>query len=331
MFPGFTSEGHRPSFVHPASNRMKKQKTVLLIDGDVFVYQIGLAAEKPINWGDDLWTLHADFAECRETLAAKVAALVETLEADEVRFALSCPTESGFRRDVCATYKSNRKDVRKPIVHGPLRDLLLSDYDTILREKLEADDVLGILATQPTSERRIIVSVDKDFRGVPCSLYRTSDAAPTVETISAQEAQRFHALQCLTGDRTDGYVGIPGCGPATAAKMLEGVATADLWPTIAGAYEKAGLSTDLALTNARLARILQWGDYNTKTGAIKLWTPPSNSPKTSPATNSSQTKSSEPTTSSPRPTAFTNGRRTCTPPAVSATTEGTGESTASIA
>jgi DNA polymerase-1 len=252
----------------------KKKKTVLLIDGDVFVYQIGLAAEKETDWGDGLWTLHADFDECREHLRTKIDNLVKTLEADEVRFALSCSTETGFRRELCPTYKSNRVGKRKPIVHKPLRELLLSDYDTILRDRLEADDVLGLLSTQPVrGERRIIVSVDKDYSGVPGLFYRTNTDHPRVDEVTSDSARRFHALQTLMGDRTDGYVGIPGCGPKSAEKILADVPTADLWPTIVKAYADAGLGEELALTNARLAHILQWGDYDTKTGVVKLWTP----------------------------------------------------------
>lgn len=315
--PGFTSDGQRLSFAHPASKVMtKKTKTVLLIDGDVLVYQIGLAAEREIDWGDDVWTLHANFAECRDALTRKVASFIEALQADSAIFALSCPTPEGFRRAVCPTYKSNRNNVRKPIVHQALRQLLIDDYDTIIRDRLEADDVLGVLATMPVpGERRIIVSVDKDFSGVPCLFFRTNTDESSVVEITPDSARRFHAIQTLTGDRVDGYVGIPGCGPKTAEKIIAGVATDDLWPVIVKAYADAGLGEELALTNARLARILQHGDYNTKTGAIKLWTPPSlPSRKTSPATSSSVATPSAATTSSPNATESSSGQTPSVPP-----------------
>lgn len=268
------------------------KKTVLLIDGDVLVYQIGLAAERPIDWGDGLWTLHADFNECRETLISRVETLIETLGAEEVRFALSCPTESGYRRELCPTYKLNRKETRKPVIHAPLRQYLLDNHDTILRPRLEADDILGILATQPTDERRILVSIDKDFHGVPCLFYRTNSDNPEVVEVSPESAQRFHAIQTLMGDRVDGYQGIPGVGQKTAEKILADVNPAAFWPTIKKAYADAGLSENIALLNARMARILQHGDYNTETGDIKLWTP------STPPTTRKPTKLPRPPTTS---------------------------------
>lgn len=262
------------------------KKTVLLIDGDVLVYQVGLATERPIDWGGDWWTLHCDFNDCRELLVSRVEALIEALGADEVRFALSCSTETGFRRELCPTYKLNRKATRKPVCHVPLRQYLLDNHDTILRPRLEADDILGILATQPNDERRILVSIDKDFNGVPGLFYRTNSDNPEIVEVSQDQARLFHATQTLCGDRTDGYVGIPGCGPKTAEKILAGLKPAEFWPAIKKAYADAGLSENLALLNARMARILQHGDYNTETGEIKLWTPsiPPTTPRSSKST-----------------------------------------------
>lgn len=276
------------------------KRTVLLIDGDVFIYQIGLSVEKVIDWGDDLWVNYSDLKDAKEAFVTRTERLIADLGADEVRFALSCKTEEGFRRALCPTYKSNRANARKPLVHQAFRQWLLEEHDTILRDKLEADDILGILATQPTDERRIIVSIDKDFRTVPCEFYRTNTDSPVLETVTPFGAARFHAIQTLTGDRVDGYVGIPGVGPKTAEKFLEGITDAALlWPAVVKAYKEAGLSEAVALQNARLARILQHGDYDIKKGLIKLWTPLPQ-PPTPAATNPTSPSTSAATKTSPK-------------------------------
>jgi DNA polymerase-1 len=80
-------------------------------------------------------------------------------------------------------------------------------------------------------------------------------------------------LQTLMGDATDNYQGIKGVGIKTAEKMLE--KDGYTWDTVVACYEKAGLTEDDALMNARLAYILQHQDVDHTTKTIKqLWTPP---------------------------------------------------------
>jgi DNA polymerase I len=251
-------------------------KTILLIDGDVLVYQIGLACERETDWGDDIWTLHSDFGDARSAFESRIDSLKEKLKADDIRIALSCPTDAGFRRQLVPTYKSNRTN-RKPLVHAPLREHLLNDWGAVLKPRLEADDVIGMWATEKTTERRIVVSVDKDFAGVPCEFYKLKNHGEHEHrVVTKPEADRWHALQTLMGDAVDGYAGIKGVGIKTAEKILAGV-EGDYWPTIKNAYEEAGLSEELALSNARLARILRHGEYNDTTNKIRLWTPPARS------------------------------------------------------
>jgi DNA polymerase I len=247
-------------------------KTTLLIDGDVLVYQIGCTVETPIHWGDDMWSLHADAKEANQRLDSEIADWKMLLRADDVIVALSCKTEDGFRRRICPTYKANRKNTRKPVVHQSMREHMMQAYGAILRPDLEADDILGILATEEHVGERIICSVDKDFRGVPCNYYNFRKEFEGVTTVTEEDAARFHAMQTLHGDATDGYQGIPGVGPVKAEKILA-EAGEDYWSTIVAAYQKAGLSEEVALTNARLARILRSGDYDRSTGKINLWTP----------------------------------------------------------
>ena len=41
---------------------MKKNKQAkILIDGDIICYQITSRLEEPIHWGDDIWTLIANY------------------------------------------------------------------------------------------------------------------------------------------------------------------------------------------------------------------------------------------------------------------------------
>jgi DNA polymerase-1 len=72
------------------------------------------------------------------------------------------------------------------------------------------------------------------------------------------------------GDPTDGYSGCPKIGAVTAKKILEKGAT---WNAVVAAYAKQNLNETYALTQARLARILRYSDWDLETGQLKLWEP----------------------------------------------------------
>ena len=233
---------------------------ILLIDGDLIAHQVASAVEEPIDWGDDWWSLTADFRLAWSTLVGEVDRYMERLGSEAVIFAFS-DRGNNFRKSVLPTYKSNRRGKRKPVVYNPLLKKIGEEYKTVIYSTLEADDVLGLLS----GGNRIIVSDDKDLRTIPGSLYRPS--TDKVEHISDEAADRNHLIQTLTGDSVDGYKGCPGVGPVRAERIL----VDGTWEEVVGAYEKVGLTEEDALVQARVARILREGEY--EEGKVILWTP----------------------------------------------------------
>lgn len=249
----------------------------ILVDGDVFAYQHGHRAERAIDWGDGDWTLHADEGEARSRLDSQILELQKTLEADKVVVVLS--DSANWRLKVYPLYKSNRKETRKPMILGALRDHMLTRWSAWIRPGLEGDDVLGILSTHPTiiKGERIIVSLDKDMKTIPGLLYNTGKPAEGIVTITEAEADDWHFFQTLMGDATDGYPGCPGVGKVRARAILDTTgeegAWLPAWPKIVAAYVKAGLTEDDALIQARIARICRATDYDFKKKEVKLWKP----------------------------------------------------------
>ncbi len=258
-------------------------KRVLLIDADILVYQVATSSEKPIDWGDDLWTLHSDMNEALPDLQGRIDRIREELKADHLVFALTT-TERNFRKDVYPKYKDNRKATRKPLVWKPLRDWLHANHTVFERSHLEGDDCLGILATKKTSitqnniyapEERILVSIDKDFKTIPCTYYHMQKRE--MVTITEAEADYWFMFQTLTGDTTDGYPGCPGIGPKNAEKILKtapAMLVSEFWPRVVEAYKAKGLGEGVALQMARCARILRASDYDFKNKKPILWEPP---------------------------------------------------------
>jgi DNA polymerase-1 len=245
----------------------------LLIDGDIVLYQHATAVEEAFDWGDDLWTLHADASEAKQRLDYWVKNVMEKFNAGRCIFALT--GNDNWRLQVMPSYKAHRKTTRKPVVYKALKEYIRVAYRVYETPTLEADDVLGLLATGAypgIKEPLIVVSADKDLKTIPCRLYNPNDDSDRV--VSVEEANWNHLYQTLVGDASDGYPGCPGVGAKTAAKLLDEHGAT--WETVVDAYTKAGLNVQDALRQARVARILRKGEYSLRTNKVKLWSPTTN-------------------------------------------------------
>jgi DNA polymerase-1 len=245
---------------------MKKMNSkTLLLDGDIIAYQCAAGAERPIKWGDDLWTLHCYESEVELAIDEFVRKLKEQANVDNVETAIS--HAKNFRKEVASYYKENRKDIRKPMLLSYAKDYLYETYAGVILDNLEADDTLGILSTQHP-EKYIIWSLDKDLMTIP-GLHLIDGE---VVTISEEEADYGFYKQVLTGDMVDNYPGCPKIGPKTADKVLaQDSSDLSLWDKVVMAFMKAGLNEATAIEQARLARILRHGEYNFETGEVNLW------------------------------------------------------------
>ena len=219
-----------------------------------------------MRWDDETWTLQTNMVEAKAEADRNIDTISNALKSKKIKVFFS-PSRT-FRHDLWPAYKANRKDKRKPLGIGELRDWMMQEYDSELYPNIEADDAIGIWATEDP-ENRVAVSGDKDFATLPIHWY--NHLKDTLRIISKEEADHFHLVQSLMGDSTDGFGGIKGCGPMTAKKLLD--KNGATWKTVVDAYKAKGETEYEALLTARLARILRAGDYNFDTHEITLWTP----------------------------------------------------------
>lgn len=260
-------------------------KRTVLMDGDTILFAAASAAQYDTNWGEgDVYYVWTNLKDAKERVESSIERISDDVGATEVVIALSCAKETRYRKRINPEYKANRSGSRKPVGYYELVAWLEEEYETYTRPGLEGDDVLGILATHPKlyPGDNVIAAIDKDLKTIPCTLYNYDKK--TFEEISPYEADRFFILQTLMGDATDGYSGCPGVGPVTAEKILNAaeedmdvLGRSDMavafWPYVVETYEKKGLNEDVALLNARMARILRATDYDYKKGEPILWTP----------------------------------------------------------
>lgn len=257
----------------------------LLVDADLLAYVAAASTQRSYKWDgeDGEVSVTADFDEAVESAEREVNHLIDRLQPDELIICLSDDFRS-FRKDLIdPTYKGTRT-AERPLQLYPLKDWMRDTYLVEERATLEADDVMGILATDPSrTDERIIVSADKDMMTIPGKLYQphrqfTASGSyrkkPLILDISEQDAWRFHFWQAIVGDTTDGYGGAYRVGKKSlyAEAVLEADDMEEAWEWVIAAHQKAGGDELTALTQARLARILHYEDYDGKRPI--LWLPP---------------------------------------------------------
>lgn len=255
---------------------MSSKPFVIIMDGDMVVFRACSSVEKPIQWENDLWTLHADAAEAKEMVDEVVCQYVDRIMEHygwggeyQIVMCFTDPT-GNFRKKIMPTYKANRAGKLKPVCFGAVMQWVMDNYDAVMLPNLEADDCVGILSTCFKKEGRevCVVSGDKDFKTIPTRFY--DFIHDEFYEIDEATADRNHLAQTLIGDIADNYKGCPKIGAVGAKKILDADCS---WKAVATAFEKAGLPEEEALANARVAYILRDGDYDFLTGEVKLWTP----------------------------------------------------------
>ncbi len=187
--------------------------TVLLGDGDVFVYRSGFASQKTID-GEIV-------AEPVENALNSVKQLINRIlketECSTYKIFLSTTHDTNmFRNRIAVTkpYKGNRKDFKKPIHYDAIRKYLLNFYNTDLVQGIEADDALGI----HQSKNSIICSYDKDLLQIPGKHYNF--VKRLFSDVDRFQGWRNYYTQVLTGDSVDNVPGLFKIGPKKAAYIL---------------------------------------------------------------------------------------------------------------
>jgi hypothetical protein len=282
------------------------REITLLIDGDTIAYRAAASCQHNVEDSDGWVMPFANIHEGEAKVDNLIMSVFRELGATHLQVYLSDP-DTNWRKEIFPEYKSNRKDSVRPMLLARLKEYLRVKYGATHWAGLEADDVLGILATtdQEFDGLLIIVGKDKDFHTFPALHHqlgdRTASGKPLVRQVSGKYSEWFHLVQTLAGDAVDGYPGCPGIGMTRARAIMadphvlvpeastitrgprKGQSTlkwttrpanGNLWEVVVSHYEKAGKTVKDALLTARLAHILQAPDYNRETGDITLWTPP---------------------------------------------------------
>jgi len=174
---------------------------------------------------------------------------------------------TNFRKEILPEYKGHRNR-KKPCGYKRVINALKNTYEVIIMPTLEADDSMGIYSTK--NPGNTICSPDKDMRQIPGNLFNMDDFT----LIEPNDGAKWHLIQSLSGDQTDGYAGCPTVGVKRATTLFESKGYS--WKTVVDTFKEKGLTEDDALINARLARILTADDYDFTNRKPIPWTPKAN-------------------------------------------------------
>lgn len=248
----------------------------LLLDADILAYKIAARCEEVYGFDPDDPCVVVDEAAARRQCDEVVGEYCDLLAAGAIRVCLTDP-QANFRKQLEATYKANRKDAKKPQLLSLVKHYLAHEYQSFIRPRLEADDIMGILATSGDrfiAGDKIMVSEDKDMRTIPGLLFNPNRPELGVIEVSELDADRFHMWQTICGDATDGYTGCPRLGEKCEwAQDVIGADRDELWEIVTDAYDSKGLPESAAIHQARLAFILRDYAYDHRTKRIRFWHP----------------------------------------------------------
>ena len=281
---------------------MAKQKIALLIDGDPVAFA-GASSSEVVHVFDGMYINQADMDLALQYTQSYIESLKKELKADLVINTLSCESRRYWRHAVMPTYKGGRKGPKGPICLADLKNLMMSYWETERWDNMEADDILGILATDPNylpDYKKIVVSIDKDMQTLPNVWIYNPDKDYQPWFNSKERADKFFLSQAIGGDTTDGYTGVYGVSVNSANAFLDDpfmwesyehtfksgqrkglsetkwrkVGTSGcLWTDIVSLFLKAGQTEDDALANAQVARICRASDWDAAKSEVLLWTP----------------------------------------------------------
>ncbi len=224
---------------------MPENKPLILVDGSSYLFRAYHVMERQRQ----LTNSSGEPTGAILVVVNMLRKLMNTYQPERIAIVFDAPGKT-FRNDIYPEYKANRPpmpdDLRSQIepLHSIIRAMGLP---LVIESGVEADDVIGTLATQATAQgvSTLVSTSDKDMAQLvddSVTLINTMtdtvmDADGVKEKFGVTPNQMIDYLT-LVGDSVDNVPGVPKCGPKTAAKWLD--AYQDLDNLVARADEIKG-------------------------------------------------------------------------------------------
>jgi 5'-3' exonuclease len=130
-----------------------------------------------------------------------------------------------FRKQISKKYKANRIDAQRPPILNEMHDYVKEVYSSIVGRGVETDDMVATYWTTLSNtfgrDEVLIVSIDKDYKQLPCLIYDYHYKKQCYYNISEAEARYNFYEQMITGDAADNVNYCKGYGPAYCRKAFK--------------------------------------------------------------------------------------------------------------
>ena len=209
----------------------EERRQIFLIDGSGYIFR-AFHALPPLSTSRGLPT-NAVYGFIRMFLK-----LIKDQHPTHIAVVFDSPKRT-FRDDLFAEYKANRPEapsdlvVQIPYIHRVVEAFRMK---SIVREGVEADDVIATLAARAVKKKIdcVIVTGDKDFMQAVGPHVRLWDTMRDKWTGVREVRERFGVepralieIQALMGDSIDNIKGVPGVGEKTAATLIQEFGSVD--------------------------------------------------------------------------------------------------------
>jgi 5'-3' exonuclease len=195
---------------------------IVLVDADSLVWS-SCYRQKEHPDDDGLNTLEEAKSKFDEVYMQIINRIEETYEIDRViTFSNSI---GNFRKEISNTYKANRVKRDIPEILSELHNYVTFAYDGKQGKGVETDDLVArywkALTEVEGRDNVIIVSIDKDYKQLPCLIYNYHSKHQCYYKISEEEARRNFYTQMIVGDNADNVNFCKGYGESYCKKVFK--------------------------------------------------------------------------------------------------------------
>ena len=195
---------------------------IVLVDADSLVWSS--CYKKRENPEDDLYhTLEDAKLKFDEVLMSIVNRIEDDYEIDKL--IVFSGSKGNFRRQVSKTYKANRDNKPKPTILNEMHQYVKEAYDSQCGVGFETDDLIATYWKRMVDtfgrNEVIIVSIDKDYKQLPCIIYDYHYKKQCYYDISEADARYNFWEQMVAGDSADNVNYCKGYGVAYCKKAFK--------------------------------------------------------------------------------------------------------------